>query len=570
MNGTLNPEADRPNPESAALIEPDYVTTENFPHRPDKLFHLQIGVTYACQCKCRHCGVSHQRNRGKLLTAEEIVDLCRQAKEDLDAEVVELFGGEPLVHKQINTIVEGCSQHLDVWMSSNGINFTRQLAHDLKESGLKRCFFSLDSCDQHKHDANRNYPGCFESVLKAVGYCAELGIEANFSTCAMSELVISHELEELIEFTKKSSAHKLRLVLPKMSGRLKNNTSILLTKAQIERIRQQTAREEIAYVEAEGNYSNRIEKCFCLRGHVYVNPYGVVQPCVYTLLDFGNIRDYPLRYLYKRMFEHEIFKDKALLNLCLLQNTSFVGKYLSEISADNPIQKVAFGSENLLTLRKPEPKPIMNDKQQAKIYALSELKEPFLMFVDRFKETFNDTTVNGRVLDLGCGQGEVTFPFACAFPQCRIDAIDAAENMLYYTRKELERYQLAARVRVIRAHLPEDTLPAPKYDCIIANSFLHHLPTVQLLWDILELYAQPGSPIFIMDLIRPASGEMAKHLVKKYTQGLHKIIVRDFFYSLLAAFRVEEIEAQLKDSGLGHLHVKRINDVQLIIHGYAQ
>lgn len=321
--------------------EPSFVTTRNFPHTPSQLFHVQIGLTYACQCRCEHCGVSQQKNRERLLRTEEIVDVCRQAKE-LGAFAVELFGGEPLLRREIREIVSGCAEHLDVWMSTNALAFTRELVDDLKGRGLSRAFISLDSAHPERHDANRRHPGAFDAVMRAVDWCVDAGIDVNFSTCAASSLVAGGELEELVAFTKASRAAKLRLVLPKMVGRLEGCESCLLTKAEIEKVRQITAREEIAYVEAEGNYSDRIEKCFCLRGHVYVNPWGVVQPCVYTFLDFGSVREHPLAFLYERMFRHEIFRDKSILNLCLLQNVDFVKQHLSEVTDDDPLVKVKF------------------------------------------------------------------------------------------------------------------------------------------------------------------------------------------------------------------------------------
>lgn len=329
-------------PGSGEGPEPDWVTTENFPHAPDRLYHLQIGVTYACQCRCEHCGVSNQRNRGKLLTAEEIVDLCRQAREDMNGQVVELFGGEPLVRKGILDIVEGAARYLEVWMSSNALGFTREMARELADRGLRRCFFSLDSPVAEEHDENRNSPGSFDAVMRALDHAAEVGIDANLSTCAMQQLVQGPQLEALVALTKQSKARKLRLVLPKMVGRLSGDESILLDREEIEKIRQITSREEVAYVEAEGNYETRIEKCFCLRGHVYVNPFGVVQPCVYTPMNYGNVRDAPLEDLFRRMFEHRVFADKSILNLCLLQNPEFVREHLTGISDSRPLIDVDF------------------------------------------------------------------------------------------------------------------------------------------------------------------------------------------------------------------------------------
>ncbi len=322
--------------------EQDYVTTDTFPHGPGELYHLQIGVTYGCQCRCGHCGVSEQRHRGRLLSADEIVDLCAHAKKEMGARVVELIGGEPLVRREIVEIVGGCAAHLDVAMSSNGIGFTREMARQLKNAGLKRCFFSLDSHHREKHDANRGFRGCFDAVMQALDFCETYGIDTAFSTCAMSDLVMGPDLDSLVAFTRQSKAKKLRLVLPKMAGKWQGDTSVLLGPEQIARIRRITEKDPIAYVEAEGNYAGRIEKCLCLRGHVYINPYGVVQPCVYTFLDFGNIREDSLSRLYARMYHHKIFADKSILNLCLLQNPEFVKAHLGGICAEQPLAPVDF------------------------------------------------------------------------------------------------------------------------------------------------------------------------------------------------------------------------------------
>lgn len=325
--------------------EQDFVTTQTFPHGPGELFHLQIGVTYACQCRCDHCGVSDQRNRGQLLSPGEIVDLCAQARKEMGARVVELIGGEPLVRKEIVEIVRGCAAHLDVVMSSNGIGFTRETARQMKDAGLKRCFFSLDSHRREKHDANRGFPGCFDAVMQALDYCEAFGIETAFSTCAMAELVMGRELEALVAFTRQSKAAKLRLVLPKMAGKWKGDASVLLGPEQIDAIRRITEKDPIAYVEAEGNYSGRIEKCLCLRGHAYINPFGVMQPCVYTFMHFGSVRELPLSQLYARMHRHPVFADKSILNLCLLQNPEFIKNHLSGISPARPLARVDFTAD---------------------------------------------------------------------------------------------------------------------------------------------------------------------------------------------------------------------------------
>ena len=316
----------------------DLVDVGCFPHGPDKIYLIEISLTFACQCECRHCAVGLQKNQGDLLTVEEIVDLCRQAKEELGAEVVELFGGEPLMHKEIVRIVRECSQYLRVWLSTNGMAFTRPLAQELADAGLQMAIFSLDSADRETHDRIRGAAGCYDAVMRGVEYCAEVGITGHLSACVTPEMLHDGEVDRLIELTRSSKAEKLCLLPAKMAGRFAADESVLVTDEEMGQIWQRTMGEDgMVYVETESNSSQNIGKCFCLRDWLYVNPYGVVQPCVYVFFDFGNVRDYPLKVLYRRMHEHPVLRDRSLMNLCLMQNPEFVRQHFSDLSEEKQL-----------------------------------------------------------------------------------------------------------------------------------------------------------------------------------------------------------------------------------------
>lgn len=216
--------------------------------------------------------------------------------------------------------------------------------------------------------------------------------------------------------------------------------------------------------------------------------------------------------------------------------------------------------------RKPEPYELMETEEQLRVYATSQLSEPFIEFVKQFSARYPRDVIDGHVLDLGCGQGEVTFPFAKAHPYCRIDGIDGSAGMLYHARQKVRKLQWE-RLRFVEAYLPRDAPPKHDYDCIICNSLLHHLPDPATLWTTIKEHAKPGAPIFVMDLVRPASPAAAKSLVLAVGAGLHRVILKDFYYSLLAAYEVGEVEEQLRGAGLESLRVEQSLDFQLIVHG---
>lgn len=70
-----------------------------------------------------------------------------------------------------------------------------------------------------------------------------------------------------------------------------------------------------------------------------------------------------------------------------------------------------------------------------------------------------------------------------------------------------------------------------------------------------------------MDLMRPASREAAYALVAEYAAGEPAILRHDFLHSLLAAYRVDEVVAQLRDAGLASLTAKAVSDRHLLVHG---
>lgn len=215
--------------------------------------------------------------------------------------------------------------------------------------------------------------------------------------------------------------------------------------------------------------------------------------------------------------------------------------------------------------RIPEPE-LMDEPAQALAYATADFEQPHQRFIDLFRERMGEQ-LSGEVLDLGCGPGDVTARFARAFPACVIDAVDGAENMLQHARQRMQREGLASRVRLIQAYLPRNALAEKPYDGIISNSLLHHLANPSVLWQEIARHAKPGTKVFVMDLLRPETPERAQELVREYAASEPRILQQDFYHSLLAAYRQDEIEAQLQQHGLHTLKVEPVSDRHLVIYG---
>ncbi|HEY9199918.1 MAG TPA: class I SAM-dependent methyltransferase [Gammaproteobacteria bacterium] len=216
--------------------------------------------------------------------------------------------------------------------------------------------------------------------------------------------------------------------------------------------------------------------------------------------------------------------------------------------------------------RIPEPE-LMDDAAQALAYARADFEQPHSQFIAEFRARFPDWPGTGHVLDLGCGPGDICRRFAQAYPETCIHGVDAAPAMLHIGREDLRNAGFGQRVELLKGYLPGALLPREEYDAVISNSLLHHLHDPLALWQSILRHAVPGAPVFVMDLRRPEDPERAAELVELYTAGEPDVLRTDFHNSLLAAYRVEEVRAQLHDIGIDWLHLNAFGDRHIIVYG---
>ena len=102
---------------------------------------------------------------------------------------------------------------------------------------------------------------------------------------------------------------------------------------------------------------------------------------------------------------------------------------------------------------------------------------------------------------------------------------------------------------------------------VISNSLLHHLDEPATLWRAISTFAKIHAPVLVMDLRRPLSRNAANEIVEQYSGNEPEILKRDFYHSLLAAYREDEVREQLIAAGLSYFNVERISDRHLVAYG---
>jgi cyclic pyranopterin phosphate synthase len=144
---------------------------------------LRISVTDRCNFRCVYCmpkevyGRDYRfLERRELLTFEEIARLAR-AFAALGVEKVRLTGGEPLLRRELERLVEmlAAIPGLDLTLTTNG-SLLPQKAQTLADAGLERVTVSLDSLDDEIFKAMNDVDVPVERVLAGIEAAAAAGL----------------------------------------------------------------------------------------------------------------------------------------------------------------------------------------------------------------------------------------------------------------------------------------------------------------------------------------------------------------------------------------------------------
>ncbi|MFM8551672.1 MAG: class I SAM-dependent methyltransferase [Nitrospiraceae bacterium] len=174
--------------------------------------------------------------------------------------------------------------------------------------------------------------------------------------------------------------------------------------------------------------------------------------------------------------------------------------------------------------------------------------------------------VEGHVLDLGCGPGDIPIRFVRALPDCRVTGVDASAPMIRLAEAAVQAAGLADRI-ALRCERVRSLQLAEPADAVISNSLVHHLPNPLQFWYELKRLVKPGSFVLVMDLLRPESPETAQAIVDRYAAHEPAVLRHDFYHSLMAAFTEDEVAAQLAELNLSRLLIDVPDDRHWAVGG---
>lgn len=145
------------------------VKSRAFTHRP---FFLAHAATFGCNSKCRMCTYWQLTPRMKEdMSTEEVFQLLDEAY-DAGMRGYYLFGGEPLVRKDIGQLVDYAKRRGFLTTMNTNASLLASKAQSLR--GLDFAFVSVDYFNRY-NDFIRGRPGSFEDAVTGIRRIREVG-----------------------------------------------------------------------------------------------------------------------------------------------------------------------------------------------------------------------------------------------------------------------------------------------------------------------------------------------------------------------------------------------------------
>lgn len=131
-------------------------------HRP---FFLAHAITYGCNSRCKTCTYWQMSNRARDdMSTQEVFDLLDEAY-DTGMRGYYLFGGEPLVRRDIGKVVDYAKDKGFVTTMNTNASLLAAKAEELRN--LDFVFVSLDYFNEY-HDFIRGRRGSFDEVISGI------------------------------------------------------------------------------------------------------------------------------------------------------------------------------------------------------------------------------------------------------------------------------------------------------------------------------------------------------------------------------------------------------------------
>jgi GTP 3',8-cyclase len=166
--------------------------------------YLRVSVTDRCDFRCVYCMAEDMTflPKAEVLSLEELERLC-SAFVRRGVRKLRLTGGEPLVRKNVMSLIRGLGRHLDsgaleeLTLTTNG-SLLSKFAAELAACGVRRINVSLDTLDAERFRHITRW-GEIDKVLDGIRAAQAAGLRVKINAVALKN-INEDEIPQLIEW----------------------------------------------------------------------------------------------------------------------------------------------------------------------------------------------------------------------------------------------------------------------------------------------------------------------------------------------------------------------------------
>ena len=154
-----------------------------------KISYLRVSVTDRCDFRCVYCMAEDMSflPKDELLSLEELERLCKTFIR-MGVTRLRLTGGEPLVRRNVMSLIEGLGQYLgngleELTLTTNGSQLAKH-ASGLAMAGVRRINVSLDTLNEAKFSSITRW-GRLSQVLEGIAAAKTEGLAIKINMVAL-------------------------------------------------------------------------------------------------------------------------------------------------------------------------------------------------------------------------------------------------------------------------------------------------------------------------------------------------------------------------------------------------
>ncbi|HVP36439.1 MAG TPA: radical SAM protein [Terriglobales bacterium] len=168
--------------------------------------HFSIELTSQCNLKCIYCYNESDVRKYQRLSTTQLLK-CLNTLLENGIRIVELTGGEPLLHPDFLEIVDFCgTRFILVSILTNGTLVDKTVAKGIAKYKNKLMVqIDLDGSTAVVHDGLRGVPGCFEKAKKGIEFLARDNILVKVAMNVVPSNV--NDIENTLQIAKQCGAY---------------------------------------------------------------------------------------------------------------------------------------------------------------------------------------------------------------------------------------------------------------------------------------------------------------------------------------------------------------------------